>query len=135
MREEVAQWFCSNHRNMISLMENNTALNGIGNIVKPRVLCWYVYAVSKLFQVADTRGDELPGFAKDADLVLAADCVYLESAFPLLEKTLLDLTENGTLILMAYKKRRKADARFFKAMRKNFVIDQVSRTGRDRWWS
>lgn len=55
------------------------------------------------------RGEELPQYVKDneVDLVLAADCVYLEAAFPLLEKTLLDLTEKRIPILMCYKKRRK----------------------------
>lgn len=61
-------------------------------------------------------------------MVLAADCVYLEAAFPLLEKTLLDLTsvEKAPVILMSYKKRRKADARFFKAMKKHFKFEEVS---------
>lgn len=57
-----------------------------------------------------TRGDPLPPYCDNVDLVLAADCVYLESAFPLLEKTLLDLTSNGVLVLMAYKKRRKVES-------------------------
>lgn len=59
------------------------------------------------------RGEELPRFVKDneIDLILAADCVYLEAAFPLLEKTLLDLTENGTSIVMCYKKRRKVSVK------------------------
>lgn len=76
------------------------------------------------------RGADLPVFAVEnkIDVVLAADCVYLEAAFPLLEKTLLDLTDvkNPPVILMSYKKRRKADARFFKAMRKHFKFHEVS---------
>ncbi len=57
----------------------------------------------------------LPEFAKkDVDVVLAADCVYLEKAFPLLEKTLIDLTTKDTLVLMSYRKRRKADTKFFR---------------------
>ncbi len=55
------------------------------------------------------RGEDLPKYIKDEkiDTVLAADCVYLESAFPLLEKTLLDLCDKDTFVLMSYKKRRK----------------------------
>jgi hypothetical protein len=51
--------------------------------------------------------------------------VYLEAAFPILEKTLWDLTETGAACLMAYKKRRKADSKFFKAMRKKFILNEV----------
>lgn len=42
------------------------------------------------------------------DLILAADCVYFEPAFPLLVKTLTDLVAgNDPEILFCYKKRRK----------------------------
>lgn len=92
-------------------MTENTRLNGLQNLVIPAVLNW---------------GDTTPEFCKDIDLILAADCVYLERAFPLLEKTLLDLTLNDVPILMAYKKRRKADRNFFKAIKKNFTVNEVS---------
>lgn len=75
-------------------MDENIQLNNLTEKVKAKVLNW---------------GDDLPQFTKDheIDLVLAADCVYLEAAFPLLEKTLLDLTEKNVPVLMCYKKRRK----------------------------
>ena len=41
------------------------------------------------------------------DLILAADCVYLEPAFPLLVQTLSELSDSTTEILFSYKKRRK----------------------------
>jgi len=41
------------------------------------------------------------------DLIIAADCVYFEPAFPLLVQTLSDLADLETEILFAYKKRRK----------------------------
>ena len=46
------------------------------------------------------------------DLVLAADCVYFEPAFPLLVYTLdaLAMRDNGPEILFCYKKRRKVSA-------------------------
>jgi len=45
------------------------------------------------------------------DIVLAADCVYFEPAFPLLHETLLRLTGNGNVeVYMAYKKRRKVSS-------------------------
>jgi predicted nicotinamide N-methyase len=46
-----------------------------------------------------------------ADLILAADCVYFEPAFPLLVRTLCDLVaDQKTEVLFCYKKRRKASA-------------------------
>lgn len=108
-------------------MDKNILLNKLEDTVYADLLDW---------------GTPLPEFAnpdpslpdyesRKVDVVLAADCVYLEAAFPLLEKTLLDLTEpkykgdEGPLVLMAYKKRRKADARFFKHMRKSFVFEEI----------
>ncbi|CAI7328167.1 BEM_collapsed_G0048440.mRNA.1.CDS.1 [Saccharomyces cerevisiae] len=66
--------------------------------------------------------------ANNVDLVLAADCVYLEEAFPLLEKTLLDLTHciNPPVILMAYKKRRKADKHFSTRLKRNFDVLEIT---------
>lgn len=85
---------------LVPLMEKNIALNNLEDTVFAKSLPW---------------GEELPAFAKeDVDVVLAADCVYLEKAFPLLEKTLIDLANKDTLILMAYRKRRKADLKFFR---------------------
>lgn len=97
---------------LVPLMNRNIELNGLGKTVKAETLSW---------------GEELPEYAKEGvDVVLAADCVYLESAFPLLEKTLVDLTNKDTLVLMSYRKRRKADVRFFKKIRKHFDIVPVT---------
>lgn len=96
---------------MLPLMENNIQINELQHQVEAKVLDW---------------GEPLPAFCKDVDVILAADCVYLESAFPLLNQTLLDLTENGAPIFMAYKRRRKADKNFFKKVRKNFDIHEIT---------
>jgi predicted nicotinamide N-methyase len=51
--------------------------------------------------------DDLP----QPDLILAADCVYYEPAFPLLVQTLSDLVVDGmTEVLFCYKKRRKVES-------------------------
>jgi predicted nicotinamide N-methyase len=51
----------------------------------------------------------LPTVIGKADLILAADCVYFEPAFPLLVRTLCDLVaDQETEVLFCYKKRRKA---------------------------
>ena len=56
-------------------MKQNTALNGLSDKVQVEILNW---------------GEPFPASVAKApvDLVLAADCVYFEPAFPLLEQTL-----------------------------------------------
>ncbi|KAK6347677.1 hypothetical protein TWF718_005515 [Orbilia javanica] len=60
---------------MMDLMQKNVAFNGLEGKVECGLLDW---------------ADPLPEFVTKApvDIVLAADCVYFEPAFPLLEKTL-----------------------------------------------
>ncbi|WWD08522.1 hypothetical protein V865_006634 [Kwoniella europaea PYCC6329] len=69
-------------------------------------------------------GEELPDSIpiKDLDMILAADCVYFEPAFPLLVRTLCDLApiDKDIEILFCWKKRRKADKRFFAMLKKHF---------------
>ena len=56
----------------------------------------------------DARSAPIPEHLASPDIVLAADCVYFEPAFPLLHEALLRLTEMGNVeVYMAYKKRRK----------------------------
>jgi hypothetical protein len=54
-----------------------------------------------------SRGSPLPLDIPRPNLILAADCVYFEPAFPLLVQTLSDLADTTTEILFCYKKRRK----------------------------
>jgi predicted nicotinamide N-methyase len=49
----------------------------------------------------------IPTTIQRPDLILAADCVYFEPAFPLLVQTLNELSDSTTEILFSYKKRRK----------------------------
>ena len=110
-KQKDATVWLTDQAQMIPLMQVNIALNNLGERVHATVLDW---------------GSQLEPQFKDVDLILAADCVYLEKAFPLLEKTLLDLTASKDIpILMAYKRRRKADRLFFKAIRKNFVVNEL----------
>ncbi|KAI0028306.1 putative methyltransferase-domain-containing protein [Vararia minispora EC-137] len=69
-----------------------------------------------------------PDLPPTFDLVLAADCVYFEPAFPLLVQTLRDLlppAQRETEALFCYKKRRKADKRFFALLKKHFTWEDV----------
>ncbi|KAH3667909.1 hypothetical protein WICMUC_005187 [Wickerhamomyces mucosus] len=113
-RDDDLKIYITDIEELVPLMNKNISLNGVESTVFARTLSW---------------GAELPDYAKeDVDVVLAADCVYLEKAFPLLEKTLIDLTSDNEdcLILMSYRKRRKADSKFFKKIKKNFTIKQIN---------
>ncbi|KAK1922927.1 putative methyltransferase-domain-containing protein [Papiliotrema laurentii] len=92
---------------LIDLMQRNIAHNGVSANVHVGELNW---------------GEEITGMPKQVDIVLAADCVYFEPAFPLLVQTLCDLAPvgDGPEILFCWKKRRKADKRFFTMLKKHF---------------
>ncbi|QRV76637.1 phospholipase [Ceratobasidium sp. AG-Ba] len=98
---------------LMKIMEANIELNHLEDRVRASVLDW---------------GDELPSDLPDTvSLILAADCVYAEPAFPLLVSTLSDLSDKygEPEILFCYKKRRKADKRFFGLLKKHFTWSEV----------
>ncbi|KDB22366.1 hypothetical protein H109_05724 [Trichophyton interdigitale MR816] len=98
---------------MFELMKQNIELNGLNGSVHAALLDW---------------GDEgavraLPR----AKVILAADCVYFEPAFPLLLLTLEALLdEEDVVCYFCFKKRRKADMRFIKQMKKKFDVVEVT---------
>ncbi|CAD6569631.1 MAG: hypothetical protein CYPHOPRED_003491 [Cyphobasidiales sp. Tagirdzhanova-0007] len=72
------------------------------------------------------RGHPLPeDIPHQADLLLLADCIYLETTFPWLVHTMSMLSTEATEILLCYKKRRAADRRFFAILKKRFTFDHV----------
>jgi hypothetical protein len=83
--------------------------------------------------VSDTqvpcRGEPLSQEVLDLqpDIILAADCVYFEPAFPLLMQTLKDLLAlvPTATVFFCFKKRRRADMQFLKAARKAFTVTEV----------
>ncbi|EPS35693.1 hypothetical protein H072_10856 [Dactylellina haptotyla CBS 200.50] len=101
---------------MMELMEKNVAFNDLGGRIQCGLLDW---------------ADPLPTFvtSKPVDILLAADCVYFEPAFPLLEKTLCDIAGPDTEVLFCFKKRRRADMRFIKAIRRHFTIAEIKEEG------
>ncbi|KZW03902.1 hypothetical protein EXIGLDRAFT_715937 [Exidia glandulosa HHB12029] len=90
---------------LLPLMRKNVALNGLEENVRVTELDW---------------ANPVPKDMHDPDLLLAADCVYFEPAFPLLCATLRNIATQRTEILFCYKKRRKADKRFFALLKKDF---------------
>ena len=85
----------------------------------------FTRALCSNFTTPIVRSRPLPGDLQPPDIVLAADCIYLEAAFPLLVSTLVALVppppERAPEVLLSYKKRRKADKRFFAMLKLYFT--------------
>ena len=81
------------------------------------------------------RGDQLPAevLKEKPDVILAADCVYFEPAFPLLLSTLADLLDlcKEAVIYFCFKKRRRADMQFMKNAKKRFVVEEIEDEDRE----
>lgn len=101
---------------MLSLMQKNIALNDLEASVAAEVYDWG----------SPMPLDIVSHFpSTQPDIVLAADCVYFEPAFPLLLQTLKDLIGPSTTCYFCFKKRRKADMRFIRDMHKTFKVEEV----------
>jgi len=73
---------------MFELMKQNITLNGIDSKVSASIYDW---------------GESVPvAIPQHPDIILAADCVYFEPAFPLLQKTLQDLIGDSTYRNISY---------------------------------
>ncbi|PAV21111.1 S-adenosyl-L-methionine-dependent methyltransferase [Pyrrhoderma noxium] len=123
--------YLSDQAPLLDVMRTNVKLNDQSSRVSVIEYNW-----------GEPKPDSMP---EHIDVVLAADCVYFEPAFPLLVSTLCDLiplpslsqssseltdTSNGQPeesqeVLFCYKKRRKADKRFFALLKKHFDWKQV----------
>jgi protein N-lysine methyltransferase METTL21A len=83
----------------------------------------------------ENRGEPLPTevLKEKPDVILAADCVYFEPAFPLLLSTLADLLDlcNQAVIYFCFKKRRRADMQFMKNAKKRFVVEEIEDEDRE----
>ena len=101
---------------MFSLMQQNISLNKLSSKVIAGVYNWGSPVVhTVLDEFTSTSGSMSRKFP---DVILAADCVYFEPAFPLLLQTLCDLLGPSTVCYFCFKKRRKADWRFIREMGK-----------------
>jgi hypothetical protein len=96
---------------MFALMQRNISLNALS----PRV-------IASIYDWGTPQPTQLP---RHPDIILAADCVYFEPAFPLLQQTLADLIGEKTVCYFCYKKRRRADMQFMKVARKMFEVVEV----------
>ena len=96
---------------MLQLMNENIALNFLSDRVKTTVYDWGAPVPSSL--------------PRPVDILLAADCVYFEPAFPLLQTTLQDLIQQDTICYFCFKKRRRADMQFVKAVKRMFDVQEI----------
>ena len=96
---------------MFELMKQNIALNNLSSKTEASVYDWGSPAPSSI--------------PRYPDIILAADCVYFEPAFPLLQQTLNDLISDKTVCYFCFKKRRRADMQFMKVARKMFDVAEV----------
>ncbi|KAH8685649.1 putative methyltransferase-domain-containing protein [Tricladium varicosporioides] len=99
---------------MLDLMARNVVLNKLGSRVSSLILNW---------------GEPLPKevIEQKPNVILAADCVYNETAFAPLISTLEELLElcNDAVIYFCFKYRRRADRGFMMGARKRFKIDEI----------
>lgn len=97
---------------MFQLMKQNISLNKLDSQVNASVYDWGAPTPANIPQ--------------HPDIILAADCVYFEPAFPLLQQTLQDLIGETTVCYFCFKKRRRADLQFMKAVKKKFQVEEVN---------
>lgn len=108
-----AEWpiHITDQQPMFSLMKDNIQLNHLNSTVTASVLDW---------------GEPIPHHIPSRpDVILAADCVYFEPAFPLLLATLQDLLGPDSVCYFCFKRRRRADLRFMKMAKKAFDIQEI----------
>ncbi|KAF2471657.1 uncharacterized protein BDR25DRAFT_222947 [Lindgomyces ingoldianus] len=96
---------------MFDLMKENISLNNLSSKVTAVIYDW--------------GSPTPPTVPIHPDVILAADCVYFEPAFPLLQQTLKHLIGERTICYFCFKKRRRADLQFMKAARKMFEVREV----------
>ena len=100
---------------LLPLMAENIALN-LPNVqpsttVTPVSLSW---------------GEKIdPMIPKPPDILLAADCCYLEETFPLLLGTMEQLIGEKTVCYFCYKRRRRADKDMMKMIRKRLKVEEI----------
>ncbi|KAL1983549.1 hypothetical protein VTN96DRAFT_10209 [Rasamsonia emersonii] len=103
--------YITDQESMLPLMEDNIKINGLSPNVRATVLNW---------------GRPLPAsIPTHPAVVLAADCVYFEPAFPLLISTLEQLLGPESVCYFCFKRRRRADMRCIKQIKKIFDVVEI----------
>ncbi|KAL1965166.1 hypothetical protein VTN77DRAFT_6079 [Rasamsonia byssochlamydoides] len=103
--------YITDQESMLPLMEDNIKINGLSSNVRAKVLNWGTPPPADI--------PTHPG------VVLAADCVYFEPAFPLLISTLRQLLGPESVCYFCFKRRRRADMRCIKQIKKIFDVVEI----------
>lgn len=106
---------------MLRLMQQNISLNSLSSTVHASILDWGSNQSSSPI-IDKNNNNNIP---QHPDIILAADCVYFEPAFPLLLQTLTDMVGPETVCYFVFKKRRRADLGFVRLLRKGFDVGEV----------
>lgn len=96
---------------MLQLMQSNIEMNDLSSKVTSALLDW-----------AFPLPEDIPSHPA---IVLAADCIYFEPAFPLLISTLQRLLGPQTVCYFCFKRRRRADLRCMKMIKKVFSVEEI----------
>ena len=67
-------------------------------------------------------GSNISDYEPPFDVILAADVIYIEETYPLLIKTLTELSSTDTVIYFSCKRRYDRDDRFFKLLHETGVF-------------
>lgn len=132
---EDTRLLVTDQQEMFGLMDTNIRLNKIESRAKALILNWYVphplmclFALTRKFIVI-YRGERLPEevVSQKPNVILAAECVYFEPAFPLLMQTLRGLfaVNEDAIVYFCFKKRRRADMQFVKMAKKAFLVEEL----------
>lgn len=88
-----------------------------------------VLLANMLLACSCCRGEPLPRevVTQKPNVIIAAECVYFEPAFPLLLDTLKDLLalNEEAVVYFCFKKRRRADMQFVKMAKKAFLVEEL----------
>lgn len=119
-REDDTHVHITDQISMLELMKQNIKLNDLPpRVIHASILNW-----------GDSSDQTI-----QPDIVLAADCVYFEPAFPLLLSTLSHVMKENTVCYFCFKKRRKADMRFLRDCRKEFCVQDIQDDPDKEVWS
>ena len=104
------------HPPLLPLLQHNIDLNvpnlSLSTSVVPNLLPW---------------GSSIsPAIPCPPEILLAADCCYLEESVPLLTMTMKALMGNDTVCYFCYKKRRRADKDVIRKLSKLFEVKKIN---------
>ncbi len=113
---------------ILPITRNNVELNGFGNDVNNGNICICPLEWANNDHISQLLSSEVDGEQNHyPNLVLISDCVYFDSCFNALLKTLESNIGPETLCIMSYKKRRHAEKRFFTMLQKVFRVCNMVR--------